>query len=115
MGTTVLKPDATPAGSVHLYAQCMNGVPGGVTLLAINLDKSNPQTLTVSTHSQRYTLTAQSPEDTSVQLNGKELTVGPDDSIPVFNGTPAAAGRILLPPASITFLAAMQARNNACR
>ena len=115
MGTTVLKPDAAPAGPVHVYAQCMSGVSGGVTLLAINLDKSSPQALTVSTHSQRFTLTAQNLEDSTVDLNGKALTVGPDDSIPAFDGTPAAAGKILLPPASITFLAMRQARNNACR
>jgi len=30
---------ASPAMSLHLYAQCMRGTPGGVTLLAINADK----------------------------------------------------------------------------
>ena len=36
MGTTVLDAGASPAPSLHLYAHCLRGQPGGVALLAIN-------------------------------------------------------------------------------
>lgn len=37
MGTSVL--DAPAATGVRLYGHCLRGAPGGVALLAINLDR----------------------------------------------------------------------------
>ena len=39
MGTTVLDAGPSPSENLHLYAQCLRGKPGGVTLLAINADR----------------------------------------------------------------------------
>jgi hypothetical protein len=114
MGTTVLKPDAPEASALHLYAQCMSGVPGGVTVLAINTSRSDAQTLTVPGASERYTLTAPELEGARVELNGKALALGADDSLPALAGVPAASGNIALAPASITFLAIRQAHNSSC-
>ncbi len=114
MGTTVLKPNASPKENLHLYAHCMSGAPGGVTLLAINTSRNDPQRLAVSAPSERYTMTAPRLEDTSVELNGKELKLGADDSMPRLTGVPTASGPISLPPASITFLAVREAHNAAC-
>ena len=77
MGTTVLDAGAAPSTSVHLYAQCMKNHPGGVTLLAINLNRTDAQTLTVPEKSTRYTLTATDLMSHSVQLNGKDLHARP--------------------------------------
>src|SRR5271169_102075 len=44
MGTKVLDPVPT-ASSLHLYAHCLRGQPGGVALLAINTDQSASQSL----------------------------------------------------------------------
>jgi len=114
MGTTVLKPDASASAGAHLYAHCLSDVPGGVTLLAINTDRTASKTLIVSAASQRYTLTAPDLEGTRVDLNGKELKLGPGDSLPKLNGVRAASGPITLAPASITFLAIRDAHNAAC-
>jgi hypothetical protein len=114
MGTTVLKAESSTAG-LHLYAQCMSGAPGGVTLLAINTDRGNAQTLTVTAASEQYTMAAPNLEDTRVDLNGKELKLGAGDSILELTGLPTPSGRISLPPASITFLAVREARNASCR
>ena len=47
MGTTVLDVGAAPTSSLHLYAHCLRGKPGGVALLAINADRSKAQNLTL--------------------------------------------------------------------
>jgi heparanase len=115
MGTTVLKPGPSPAQGLHLYAHCLRDAPGGVGLLAINTDRTNSQTLAVSTPSARYTMTAPTLEGTRVELNGKELKLGVDDSVPQLTGVPTPSGPITLAPASITFLAIREAHNASCR
>jgi hypothetical protein len=59
-------------------------------------------------------MTAANLEDTRVDLNGKELKLEGDDSIPRIAGVATPAGNITLPPASITFLAIRNAHNASC-
>lgn len=115
MGTTVLKPRPSAAPNVHLYAQCLRDTPGGVALLAINGDRDNAHTINLFAASERYVLTAPKLEDTRVELNGKELSLGADDALPALRGLATRAGRIRLAPASITFLAVPGANNASCR
>jgi heparanase len=115
LGTTVLKPGVSPAPSLHLYAQCLRNVPGGVTLLAINTDRNAFQKLDVSADSQRYTLAAPKLDASRVDLNGKELKLGSGDSIPALIGVPTHSGLIAFPPSSITFLSIAEADNPSCR
>jgi heparanase 1 len=114
MGTAVL--DAGPSRlGLHLYAHCLRGHPGGVTLLAINNSRTTPSALTLPNAADRYTLTAPKLEDTRVALNGREVRLGADDAPPPLAGVRVPAGRIALAPASITFLAIAEAGNGACR
>ena len=114
MGTTVLKPGASPSPRLHLYAQCLRNVSGGVALLVINTDQHSSQELEVIANSERYTLTAPKLENSRVDLNGNELRLGSGDSIPKLTGAPAHSGSITLPAASISFLAVAQANNPSC-
>jgi heparanase len=114
MGTTVLESNAIPTPTLHVYAHCLRDVPGGVALLAINTDRRASQSLNIATKSQRYTLTATTLEDTRVDLNGSELKLGSNDSIPSMTGVPTDSGRIALPPISVTFLAVPEAGNASC-
>jgi len=50
-----------------------------------------------------------------VRLNGNTLALGPDDRVPRMTGVPASAGLLTMAPATITFLAAPEAANAACR
>ena len=89
MGTTVLDAGASPAPTLHLYAHCLRGQPGGVALLAINTDRAASHSLELKTAAERYTLStpsAQNLEDTHVQLNGTELKLGADDALPQLAG-----------------------------
>jgi hypothetical protein len=118
MGTTVLDAGPSPAPTLHLYAHCLRGQPGGVALLAINTDRTVSQSLNLPTAAERYTLSVPSVEnleDTHVQLNGTELKLGADDAIPEFAGVPTSSGRLTFAPATLTFLAIPNANNASCR
>ena len=114
MGSTVL--DAGPSNpGVHVYAHCMAGKPGGVTLVAINTNQTGAEALDLATAADRYTLTARTLDAPRVQLNGRELAVGPGDTLPALPPARVQSGRVELAPASITFLAVPGAGNPSCR
>ena len=114
MGSTVL--DAGPSNpGVHVYAHCMAGKPGGVTLVAINTHQTGAETLDLPTAADRYTLTARTLDAQRVQLNGRELALGPGDTLPALPPARVQSGRVELAPASITFLAMPDAGNPSCR
>ena len=113
MGTTVLDAGASPSTRVKLFAQCTKSQPGSVTLLAINLDQSQPQTLTLAERGERYTLTATTPQAKTVELNGQELTLSSTGDLPKLHGQAVKAGSLTLPPASSSFVV-VQAKNPAC-
>jgi heparanase 1 len=115
MGTTVLDAGTSPSENLHLYAQCLRGKPGGVTLLAINADKDAEQMLQLPAGAERYSLTASNLTDSTVDLNGKRLELGQGDALPVLHGVGVHSGTVTLAPASITFLAFPKARNAGCK
>jgi heparanase len=115
MGTTVLDASVAPSASVHLYAQCMKDRPGGVSLLAINLSRTDAARLVVAEKSLRYTLTAVDLMGRTVQLNGKDLMVSAEGDVPVLEGVKTGKGDVVFPAASITFLTVGEAGNAACR
>lgn len=115
MGTTVLDPRLTTPPNLHVYAQCLRDHPGGVALLAINLDRTASHSLQLESSAERYTLSAKDLLGSSIQLNGKELRLGNDDALPQISGEPSPAGPIALPPATITFLTFQNAANSACK
>jgi heparanase 1 len=114
MGTTVL--DAGPSRSaLHLYAHCLRGHPGGVTLLAINLSRTQSESLMLPNAAEHYTLSSPQLEATSVELNGSTLALGAGDALPSLRGVAVPAGRVSLAPATITFLTLAGANNASCR
>jgi hypothetical protein len=121
MGTTVLDPGPSQAANLHLYAQCLRGTPGGVTVLAINVDMEATQTLEVAdlipfpTSAGQFTLTAPDLMGSKVELNGYELKLGAGDALPPLHMNRVNSKQITLAPASITFLAFGKANNASCR
>ncbi len=118
MGMTVLEVGPSPAPSLHLYAHCLRGQPGGVALLAINTDQTSSHALELTTAAERYTLSAPSPknlEDNHVQLNGTELKLGADDGILPLAPLATGSGQVTFAPATISFLAIPMANNASCR
>ena len=118
MGTTVLDAGAWRAPSLHLYAHCLRGQPGGVALLAINTDDEQSHSVELTASAERYTLSVPSPknlDDTRVQLNGTQLKLGADDGLPPFTGVPTGSGHVTFAPATISFLIIPMANNASCR
>jgi heparanase len=115
MGTTVLDPGPSRSANLHLYAHCLRNQTGGVALLAINADKDAEQTLHLPLGAERYTLTAANLTDSTVDLNGKRLELGPGDALPVLRGAAVHSETVTLAPASITFLAFNRAGNAGCK
>ncbi|MDE2461853.1 MAG: hypothetical protein KGL98_11525 [Gammaproteobacteria bacterium] len=114
MGTTVL--DAGPTQpDLHLYAQCLRGHPGGVSVLVINNSRDRAQTLDLPISAERYTLSAMRLEDHVVKLNGRVLALGAGNELPPLRGEHVASGRVQLTPATITFFAIPGAGNPSCR
>jgi Glycosyl hydrolase family 79, N-terminal domain len=114
MGTTVLDTGVPIALGQHVYAHCQRGMLGGVTLLAINNDKES-HVLETTVETTRYTLAAEPLESHDVKLNGAELKLGENDSLPPLEGAATAAGPITLAPATITFLTVENSGNAVCR
>jgi hypothetical protein len=113
MGEGVL--DAGPIQpGFHVYSHCLRDRPGGVALVAINLSRTAQARLTLPLPAERYTLTADSLDSTSVKLNGRTLVLKQTNQLPALAGAHLAGGMLVLAPASITFLAIPQAGNPAC-
>jgi heparanase len=115
MGTTVLDPGSPSVPGLRLYAHCLRGKKGGVTLLAINTDRAASHSLDLPITVSRYSVTADNLTDTSIRMNGRKLRLGGLDELPSLEGEPVGPGRLDLAPASITFLVTADAVNPACQ
>jgi heparanase len=114
MGTTVLDAGVGSTPGLYVYAHCLRDRPGGVAVLAINADRTASRELDVPEASSRYTLTAEDLLTSRVWLNGTELKLR-DGNLPSIEGVATKKGRIVLAPASITFLSMAKANNMSCR
>ncbi len=115
MGTTVLDAQVSATANTYVYAQCLEDRPGGVTLLVINADRQHSVDFNLSTAGERYTLTAEQLEDTTVELNGKPLRLTRSGDLPHLTGEPFNAGRVSFAPTSITYLSIAHAGNADCQ
>lgn len=115
MGKTVLDAGQPPVDTVHLYAHCMANHPGGVTVLLVNTDTAASHEIMFSGKSESYTLTAKDLLGAKVDLNGKELALGANDSMPAIKGQKSKQSTVTLAPASITFLTFANAANASCQ
>ncbi len=115
MGPRVLDAGVSRTSGLHVYAHCLPGTPGGVTLLVINPDRYSPHVLMLTAATQRYTLDAADLLDQDVRLNGTRLELGPDDELPRFAVTATDPGELTFQQATITFLAIAHAENDSCR
>ncbi|WBL77150.1 hypothetical protein I3J27_29600 [Bradyrhizobium xenonodulans] len=113
MGSTVLDPGMASTPGLHAYAHCHAATKGAASVLLINTSRHESRSVTLAVSAERYTLQAERPQDTNVQLNGKGLSLTDDDDLPRFEARATSPGQVRLPPASITFLVMPDAA--ACR
>lgn len=115
MGTTVLDSGVPIQEGLHVYAHSLRGHAGGVALLVINNSRTKTTALNLPLPAERYTLTAPKLEGKEVKLNGYELKLQSNDELPKLEGARIPAGLVEFAPASITFLAVADAKNNVSR
>lgn len=113
MGTVVLDPGSTPA-ALHVYAQCLRGHSGGVSVLAINTG-AQPMALRLAGFADVYALSAPSLASDTTLLNGQPLRIGPDDRLPAIHARRMSGASITVAPQSIDFIALPRARNPKCQ
>ncbi|HEX7857759.1 MAG TPA: hypothetical protein VF503_29120 [Sphingobium sp.] len=113
MGTKVLDAGKGTTG-LHLYAHCLRDRPGGVAMLAINLDEKAKREMRIPMGAQLYTM-QQGRTDAQATLNGRLMQVGPAGDFPALTGVQVEPGRLELQPTSINFIAFPAAGNPACR
>lgn len=104
MGTTVLEASMAATRAVHAYAHCHPATKGAASVLLINTSQHGSHAVKLAAPADRYTLRARRLQSASVQLNGTTLALTDSDDLPRLAPQAAPAGRIRLPPASITFL-----------
>jgi len=114
MGSTVLDAGLPIRQGLHVYAQCLRGVPGGVALLVINNDRSRTTSIALPGTVDRYTLSAQPLTSAQVLLNGGPLALGARDALPPLVPRRQGGETVTFEPATITFLAMPEATNRAC-
>jgi hypothetical protein len=111
MGPTVLESGVPIKEGLHLYAHSLRGHAGGVVLLVINNSRTQSVAVDLSVPSERYTLTSHSLDSDVIEMNGRELKLGPQDRLPDIVGKRTPAGRVEFAAASITFLAIAEPGN----
>ena len=115
MGSGVLGSGVAPQAGFHVYAHCHRGTHGGVAVLVINSDTHSARTLTVPSATERYTLDAADPRESTVRLNGETLQLTANDDLPRITGEQTPSGAVTFAPLTITFLAFPAAANRACQ
>ena len=114
MGAKSLDPGVPPSDGLRIYAHCTQGLPGAVTLLAINFGKDE-RAINLESPVQRYTLSSDDPSGSLVNLNGVLLSARADGKVPKLVGLPSKAGVQQLGAMTITFLKISNANNSACK
>lgn len=114
MGSRSLEPGIAPAKNLAVYAHCMQGSSGGVTVLVLNMDKTADASLKVPVDGERYSLSSPALFSKTVALNGTELKVASDGTLPPIKAQPSKAGTQTFAPLSITFVTMPSAGNPQC-
>lgn len=113
MGTTVLASPRSPSPALRLYAHCLAGKPGGVTVMALNTGEA-PQRLGLGGKGLAWTMTGQPVDTRDVRINGKTPGLSPSGELTGLDGD-AVAGSVTVPGQSVAFYAMPGANNQACR
>ena len=102
MGTKVYEAGEGAPG-VYLFAHSTKGQKDGITLLVLNANKASA-TIHIPSGGEQYTLSSTDLQSDNVQLNGQDLKMSDDDTLPAIKGKKISAGNLQLPSASITFI-----------
>ena len=106
MGKKVFDTGETTRMGAHVYAHSRRDGKEGVAYLIINNSETEVTTVELPSPAMRYTLAGKdgNKRATIMTLNGKDLTLGEDGSLPALEPVTEPAGKIELAPMTCTFL-----------
>lgn len=104
MGTTVYETGEQIREGAHVFAHSRKDGKEGVCYLIINNSTTDETLVELPKEAVRYTLSAESLRSGVMQLNGKDLLLGENDTLPELDGVQQPAGSLSLAPATCTFL-----------
>ena len=104
MGTTVYDSEIAVQEGAHVFCHSRKDGKDGCVYLVINNSLTDTTTVNLPKEATRYTLCGNGNlRNTSIYLNGKELTLGENDVLPAMEGE-AVSDIIELAPGTCTFL-----------
>lgn len=112
MGSTVLVAPTSPAPELRLFAHCLKGQKGGISLLALNTGSAS-LSLKVGDKATAWVMTGLPVDTRTIKINGGEPTIDENGALLGLDGV-AAKGTLSVPGQSIAFLAVKDANNKAC-
>lgn len=104
MGSTVYDAGPTSEGA-HIYAHSRKDGKEGMAYLVINNSLTDVTTVAIPKAAEVYTLSADNLRSPVMKLNGRDLALGENDSLPAMEAVIAPAGSLELAPATCTFIA----------
>ena len=106
MGTTVYDSGESIREGAHVYAHSRKDVKDGVVYLIINNSVTESTTVELPKSAIRYTLAGKDGNIRAsvMTLNGKDLVLDENDTLPTIEGEMQSAGTIELAPATCTFI-----------
>lgn len=102
MGTQVYESPYQVEG-LDIFVHSLKNSEKGYSILVVNPTEKE-SSLNLSTSAKQYTLTADELLGKTVKLNGKELNLGVEDSLPEISGANVKKGKIKIPALSTVFL-----------
>ena len=89
----------------HVYAHSRKDGKDGVAYLVINNSETETTTVELPKDAERYTLASKdgNKRATVMTLNGKDLVLGEDGSLPAMEPVAQPAGKVELAPMTCTF------------
>ena len=104
MGNTVYDAAEPIREGAHVYAHSRADGKPGTAYLVINNSKTDATTVTLPKAAEVYQLSAESLRAGTMLCNGKPLVLGEGNTLPDMSPVAAAAGELVLPAATCTFI-----------
>lgn len=103
MGNTVYDSEIPQSKGAHVFCHSRKDGKDGCVYLVINTSAKEPTTVELPCEAVRYTLDGNgNMRSTTAFLNGRQLFMGEDDTLPALEGV-KASGTVTLEPGSCTF------------
>lgn len=104
MGTTVFNPNIESSLGCHVFAHSRRDGKDGIAYLIINNSKTDSTYVNIPKDGVLYLLSADNLRNQVMKLNGRDLVLNDDNSLPNLGGDEIKQGKLELKPETIAFI-----------